>query len=556
MRSFVPLLLSVGIAGLTAAPAIATPTWSTPQTVEWLHEPTLVDELRGSLRVAADAQGNEVAAWLDAAPDGRWAVTVSSRPARGGWLPATRFFIRPKQILDDLTLRLDVSATGWAVVSWTESTGTDGAPQSRFVTRTPAGVWAQPATSEPPQPAGSTGTEYHSIDIGPAGELSVTWLRQEAGATPDSPSIPVLGRRLRPAGATSFLTDSLTADSTSQPQFDAAGNALVLDRVADGGLVARQRTSSGPWQAPVRLAPAASPSTGLDEIGPTVRWSMAPDGSIAAIWLRGRGGQVDVQAIRRSAAGAWGAVTSLGQISEATPTFLGGLSVAAGPAGAVAAWSTFSLQAGGGSESRVLGAVAGPTGGWSAARPLAPTIVNGGPDEFDGYAALHTAVGGTVGLATWSTSAGAAGGAQFVAGQRDWSAPFSLPNSVKATNLGATISPSDRASVLWGEGERLRWSAAQLGPQTPTPTPVPVPTRSVSIDAALTAANGLRCPARVQIAVNGTAAGSLAVAGAGLQRCRATGTIPVSASLRPGTAVLVTLTGSGLIPTIVVVRAR
>jgi hypothetical protein len=556
-RLVASLLLSTATASVLAAPAVGAPTWSPASTVEWLHDPAKVDLLRGSLQVAADAQGNEVAAWLDSAPDGRWAVTVSSRAAAGSWGPATRFFIAPPRYEEEASLKLDVSSTGWAVVSWIEPAGTGGAPQSRFVTRSPGGTWSQPATSEPALPAGSTGTEYFSSDIGPSGELSLTWLRSEATA----PDGPVLGRKLRVAGASTFVDDPLVAGYWSQPQFDAAGNALVIDNAPNGGLISRWRSATGDWEAPQQVAPPSDEAAGLGDIGPTARWAIAPNGAATAIWLRPVDGQVGLQAARRSADGTWGPVTTLDRFAEFPTSFLTGYDVSAGPAGAVVGWSLLTLGLeGGASTSQVFGTVAGPTGGFGARAQLAPTITNPDPASGNSCSALQTAVGDRVGVVTWSTAAGVAAGAQFTAGQSSWSAPFALPTAGKATNLGATFAPNDRLSVIWGEADRLRWSTAALGgtspspTPTPTPTPAPAPARTVRIDAALSALSGARCPSSAQVAVNGKRVATLPITGAGAPRCRVTGTVPVSSSLKAGTSVIVTITATGLVPAVLIAK--
>lgn len=554
-RVALSLLLSATTAAVVAGPAVAAPSWSPPQTFEWLHDPAKLDQLRGSLRVAADAQGNEVAAWLDAAPDGRWAVTVSSRPAAGTWRPATRFFIAPTRYPEYLQVQLDVSPTGWALVHWIEATGTDGAPQSRFVTRTPAGTWSQPSTSEPTLPPNSDGTEYATGDIGPNGEVSLTWLRSTPGPTPEDPTNAELGRLLRPADTTAFVTDPLEASYWSQPKFDGAGNAMVLDTEGDGGLTSRFRTPTGDWGPTQRVAPPADEAAGLGPVGPTVRWEFAPDGSASAMWLRNVDGQPALQAARRTSSGSWGPVATLDRFSEFPETILTGYDLAVGQSGASISWALWSLELGTGrSQSQVFGVVAGPTGGWSAKAALAPVIANTDASQGDGYGAVHTAVGPRSAIATWSTGAGVAAGAEFLSGQTGWSTPFRLPTASKATNLGVTIAPNDRASVIWGEADRLRWSTAQFGGATPTPTPTPTPVsmRTVRVATGLTALSGARCPSTVQVAVNGKRVGSLAVTGAGAPRCRVSGSLPVSSSLKAGSTVLVAITGSGLTPAFVV----
>lgn len=519
----VPSLLLATAGGLVPAAAGAAPSFGPPQRIAALAGG---DAASAGIAVGQDAQGRAVAGWIDAPLTTTSSAKVVSRTATGGWSTPTTFGGS-----EPLTgLELTVHPSGWAGVAW--ANGGFFAPSWAGAVRSPGGVWSSPIErerrSDNPE-AGTTRREV-GVAVGPAGELFAGWTRIVDLNPGTFTTAPEWRLQFRGAGATSFTEQPVVTPATPLvPTLDAAGNALLIATRPGGRVTAEFRPAGGDWGAPAVIS---EEQQGVDfPAKPSV--AFAPDGSATAAWIIGVGGAWQVQAARRSAAGEWSPVRTIGVIGLQRDVGPGELLIGAAADRTVIAWV-------GGSKLRF-----GPSSSTLQAYTFTPTAegtdnVAQLPVEF-GITSPRLSVADGHALLTWSTAEGRRGAT--LEGGLDWSEPFPLPGAADATNVGATIDAAGRADTLWTQDGAIFSSRSGLQAS-----------RVVKVDVGLTGLFGARCPATAQVAINLRVVASLPTQGAGATRCRVTGTVPVSSSLAIGAPVTALVTAGGLLPSLTITR--
>ncbi|MDW5596426.1 HtaA domain-containing protein [Conexibacter stalactiti] len=266
--------------------------------------------------IVVDDSGTATAAWSQGC-----AVIVSTRPARSDtWSNPRAIFTVTEDPCGATTAgygtiprapALGVDRDGNVTAVW--RTGTNSGSSVRTLksavrTGGPRGTWSAPKLIAEPAARATTNQLEPKLVVDVDGRAVVTWPVFDGGAAVAT----------RPAGADAAWDATTTPlpstrSATASVALDAHGRASVAwdvapDGVTPGAIKLSTVSAAGAWSAPETVATlpegaaAFAPQLALDD-----------DGGALVAWSRSAGGAspASVEAARRPAGGAWGAVTAL-----------------------------------------------------------------------------------------------------------------------------------------------------------------------------------------------------------------------------------------------------
>jgi hypothetical protein len=282
--------------------------WSALATIATVHATSL------PVGVALSASNFAVATWED---------VIERRSPAGVWQTPVDLALTGS--VSNFQAKLDAQGNGVAV--WGRLTDTNS--QIEAVTWTAAGTFGSVVQLSP----SSHGAFLPQLAVNDAGTAVVVWL---ASPPRDNADPYQVESTTRPAGG---AWGAVTTASPNVPQtwgaavaLDAAGDATAIwmteTTMTSEHLYAASRPAGGAWGTPTQIEPSSWNTVSQN--------SMAADaaGDVTVSWVgQDATGQNNVRTATRSAGGAWGAPTTLGQCKVVVSLCL--VQVSAAPDGSI-----------------------------------------------------------------------------------------------------------------------------------------------------------------------------------------------------------------------------
>jgi hypothetical protein len=274
--------------GLLAAPSAGAADWTTPLAL------SVADPSTGSPEVALDPQGDAVAVWSRLSGV-NYIVQAALRLAGSGtWQSAVDLSAAGQNALAP---QVALDAQGNAIVVWNRG----GTVQAAV--RPVGGGW-QPALD-----ISAAGSGNPQIAIDPQGNALVLWERRGATTTTvQAASRPAASGVWQPAIDISAAAPNSMTATNPQVAFDAQGNAIAVWSLSNGAVnivQAALRPAGGAWQM-------ASPLSAIGANAAEAQIAFDAQGNAIAVWARGTGANLTVQAaVRPAAGGTWGTSVDL-----------------------------------------------------------------------------------------------------------------------------------------------------------------------------------------------------------------------------------------------------
>lgn len=244
--------------------------------------------------IALDDEGDAVAVWhrqmgID------YVVEAATRPAGGSWQVPTALS-PPGQ--DSFGAQVALDGEGGATVVWCRSDGFDYVVQAS--TRAAGGPWQSPVDLS----VAGRGVCAPQVAVNRAGDAVAVWRGHDGSGYVVQAAARSRGGSWQPS-----VDLSAAGGSAHVPQvvIDDEGNATAVWQRHNGSfpvVQAATRPAGGPWGSSVDL-PAPGDGAGVPQI------ALAGDGTVTVVWRRATGPTPTVQAVTRSAGGAWQAPIDL-----------------------------------------------------------------------------------------------------------------------------------------------------------------------------------------------------------------------------------------------------
>jgi hypothetical protein len=403
-------LSSCGLLLLGGATAWAAPAWLAPADVS-------TSGLADDPIVAADAQGDMTAVWLDS--DGVHAsVLASERPAGGAW-PTPVELSSIDQTADDPAVAVDPQGDATAV--WVREDATGETLQAAV--RPADGTWQSPVNV-----SSAPDLEDPEVAVDSQGDAIVVWDIDNGTNIVQAAVRPVGGGWQAPVDLSSRTADG----NDPRVAFDADGNATAVWQLRAGTsevVQAATRPTGGAWQAAVDLTVPgqyADPNLAIN-----------PAGDAIAAWNRYDGTNFIIQAaVRPADSGVWQSPTDLS--AAGSSSFQS--QVAIDPQGdAIAVWLNNGTYA-------IVQAAVRPAGDtWRT-----PTDLSADNESADDPHVAFDAHGNAT--AVWTRNNGVSDIAQAVSRPAGggWQTPFDLSaNGADALNPQVAVDPQGNATAIW-----------------------------------------------------------------------------------------------------------
>ena len=423
------VLVTTGVRGVDGKPLVSEYSWTfTVREGLWAAPTRLEADDRGSAydaQLAADAQGNVLAAWLQF--DGTHTNLYARRySVATGWEAGSRVVSEERGSASRFALAMN--ARGEAIALWTQWYQSLSRLWTSFSSSTTP--WTAPSVVEPQ----ASQVLSPAVAIDRNGNGMAIWLHGS------EPAHLWGGQYLNTVGWVDMRTlSSLDMGGSEEPQVatDGFGNVTVVWLQRDGAQKALWMRRFAPdigWGEVQRLKPAES----LDAVSP--RLAVDANGGAMVVW-QSRQTPQRVYSVRYAPGVGWEAVRQVAQLDVGQ---LSALAIAGEPGGRVTAvWSQ-------GDETRgsIWASRYEVGGGWGAAARLSPTDVERSQEPavaMDGngnaVAAWFQIHGTTTQL--WAARSASGGGG--------WGTLTRVDSSGNAITPKVVMDSSGRATIVWSQ---------------------------------------------------------------------------------------------------------
>lgn len=526
--------LATGVALFAAPSAVAAP-WAAPLTVD---DSPVAAFTPNEPELASDAAGNLTAAWIGGGTPTR-AVYVSTKPRGGKWTAAKQVSGTAPLGIDDLTL--SVNDEGAAIAGWVERDGYSSNVLRSSSRTTATGTWSTPIAVQPAAPVGSAvpDTEAYDLALVPGGAVAVWHRVFREQLRGDVTGRESKGGYLPFAGAAPWQPEATPEISNAQLGVDGNGTATLVSVLLDGTITASTRPLGSTWSAPQTLATPAAGRADAASLAVNAR------GEAVLSWIRDAGDVNELRVIRRSAAGTWGAPSTLA-VGGDNGLFDARAAIDAGGRATVT-WARFAESA---SEytSSIETSSAPADGNFTSPIPITtwqrPVGVGAVVPGLQ-FSDLSVGPAGQA-LVTWIKEDQVQAATRSADG---WSAPENIAKTTEWSDaFDGELTADQSATVLVADGSTVKTYAKSLA------TTPPSSGRALAVNGSLVSWTG-RCPLEVTAYGNGrTAKIPAGLRGSTRTRCIVGGTIPQPASAKVGSSALVVLSGSNVLPAVVTAK--